>query len=142
MPPKAPVEASVSGPAYSRSVRLIATLATFGLLAYGAGLVLAMPTAPSREGWILVGAVAFTLIGTWYFMVTSRTTIDEHGIRQTGLMERKAQWSEIRQARVRGFAFSRRLVVYRLGARFQVYNAGTPELAGAFEKVASAFARR
>lgn len=142
MAPPVPIDAAVSGPAYSQSVRLMATLAMLGLIAYGARLLLTMPEAPSRDGWIFIGAVAFTLIGTWYFMVAGRTTIDTDGIRQTGLIERKVEWSEIRQARVRGFAFSRRLIVYRIGARFQVYHAGTPELASAFEKIAASYPRR
>jgi hypothetical protein len=133
----------VSGPAYGRTFRLFATLAVLALLAYGVRVVFVLlPEPPSREGWIVLGASTIALIGTWYFMVTARTTIDAQGIRQSGLVERRTDWSEIWHARVRGPAFSRRLVVRNVGGRFRYFYGGTPELLAAFDVIAAAHPRK
>jgi len=135
--------APVSGPAYGRAFRVFATLAVLALLAYGVRVVFVLlPELPSREGWIVLGASTFALIGTWYFMLTAKTTIDAKGIRQSGLVERKTEWSEIWHARVRGPAFSRRLVVRNVGGRFRYFYGGTPELLAAFGKIADAYPRK
>lgn len=131
----------VSGRAYSGAFRVLATAVTAGLLLYGARVVLGAPD-PSRDGWILIGAIAFALIGTWYFMMVSVTTIDADGVRQSGIIERKVAWSEILHARVRGFAFSRRLVVRTIGGRYRFFYGGTPELLAAFARVETAFPLR
>lgn len=134
-------DAPISGPAYGRGFRVFATVAVLALLAYGARMVLALPETPSRDGWYFLGAVVFALVGSWYFMVTARTTIDAQGIRQSGLIERRTAWDEVRYARVRGPAFSRRLVVRNIAGRFRYYYGGTPELVAAFERIAAAYSR-
>lgn len=135
-------DAPVSGPAYGRGFRVFATLAVLALLAFGARAVFVLlPEPPSRDGWFFLGAVVFALIGSWYFMVTARTTIDAQGIRQSGLIERRTAWDEVRHARVRGPGFSRRLVVRNVAGRFRYYYGGTPELAAAFERIATAYPR-
>jgi len=136
-------DAPVRGPAYGRAFRVFATVTMLALLAYGGRVVFVLlPEPPGRESWIILAAAAFGLIGTWYFMVTARTTIDAQGIRQSGLVERKTDWSEVWQARVRGPAFSRRLAVRNVGGRFRYYYGGTPELLAAFEMIAAAYPRK
>lgn len=136
-------DAPVSGPAYGRGFRAFATLAVLALLAYGARAVFVLlPEPPSRDGWYFLGSAAFALAGSWYFMVTARTTIDAQGIRQSGLIDRQTGWDEIGYARVRGPSFSRRLVVRNLAGRFRYYYGGTPELAAAFERIAAAYPRK
>ena len=142
MSARVPFDGHVSGPAYGRAFRLFATAVLLALLAYGARVVLVLPPEPpSRDGWFFIGAVVFALLGSWYFMVTARTTIDAHGIRQSGLIERRTDWSEVRYARVRGPSFSRRLVVRNIGGRIRYYYGGTPELVAAFERIAAAYPR-
>lgn len=136
------VESPVSGPAYGRGFRVIATVAVVALLAYAARVVLVLqPELPGSDGWVMLGAVTFALVGSWYFMVTARTTVDAQGIRQSGLIERRTGWDDIRYARVGGFAFSRRLIVRNAAGRFRYYFGGTTELVAAFERIAAAYPR-
>ncbi|MGE5338817.1 MAG: hypothetical protein ACM3PU_13390 [Gemmatimonadota bacterium] len=136
-------EPPVTGPAYGRGFRAAAAFAALGLLAWGARTVLALGIGRGDgDGWIVLGAAAFALLGTLYFMITSRTTIDAQGIRQSGLIERKTEWSDILYARVRGPAFSRRLVVRSVNGRFRYYFGGTRELLAAFDQIAAAYPRR
>ena len=136
-------DAPVSGPAYGRAFRVSATVAVLALLAYGARVVFVLlPEPAGRESWIILAAATFGLVGTWYFMVTATTTIDAQGIRQSGLVERKTAWSEVWHARVRGPAFSRRLVVRNAGGRFRYYYGGTAELLAAFDLIAAAYPRK
>jgi hypothetical protein len=133
----------VSGPAYGRTFRAIATLAVLVLLVYGARVVFfLLPEPPSRDGWIFIGAAAFALVATWYFVVMAHTTIDAQGIRQTGLIDRKTQWNEIWHARVGGLPFSRRLIVRTTGGRLRSYFGSTPELLAAFAQIAAKYPRR
>ncbi len=136
-------ESPVTGLAYGRGFRVAATLAVLALLVWGTRMVLVLGIGPGNgDGWIVIGATVFALLGTWYFMITSRTTIDTQGIRQSGLVERRTEWSEILHARVRGPAFSRRLVVRGVNGRFRYYFGGTPELLAAFDAIAAAYPRR
>ncbi len=134
-------DAPVSGPAYGRGFRAFATAMLLALLAFGARVLWEqLPTLARGGGWFL-GAVVFALLGTWYFMVTARTTIDAQGVRQSGLIERSTAWDEIRSACVRGPAFSRRLVVHSSLGRLRYYYGGTPDLLAAFERIAAAYPR-
>jgi hypothetical protein len=135
-------DAPISGLAYGRGFRVFATIAVLALLAYGARAMLVLPPEPpSRDGWYFLGAIVFALVGSWYFMVTARTTIDAQGIHQSGLIERRTGWDEIGYARVRGPSFSRRLVVRNSAGRFRYYYGATPELTAAFERIAAAYPR-
>lgn len=137
------VESPVSGPAYGRGFRVIATVVVVALLAHGARVVLVLrPDLPGSDGWMLLGAATFALVGSWYFMVSARTTVDAQGIRQSGLIERRTGWDEIRTARVGGFALSRRLVVRTAAGRFRYYFGGTAELVAVFGQIASAYPPR
>jgi len=140
---RVPFDSPVSGPAYGLAFRIFATVAVLALLTYGARVVfVVLPEPPSRDGWILLGAAAFALIGPWYFMLIAMTTIDAQGIRQSGLIERKTDWSEIGYARVRGPSFSRRLLVRNIGGRVRYYFGGTRQLHAAFDQIAAAYPRR
>lgn len=135
-------DAPVSGPAYGRGFRALATVAVMALLAYGARAVFVLaPEPPSRDGWFFLGAVVFALLGSRYFMITARTTIDARGIRQSELTERQTGRDEVRSARVRGPAASRRLVVRNVAGRFRCYYGGTRDLVAAFERIAAAYPR-
>lgn len=131
---KTPLPAPVSGPAYPVAVRLGASLLTLLVLVAGAGAFDALAQQPPRA-WLLPGAGLAVLAGSYYFPMRSVTTIDEHGIRQSGPIERRVEWAELRSA---GFGAARRLLVRTESGKFRVFFGGTPELAQAFAAIATA----
>lgn len=133
---KAPVPAPVSGPAYSVAVRLGASALTLAIFVAGAGALDAIAQQPPRA-WLLPGAGLAVLAGSYYVLMRSVTTIDERGIRQSGLIEKRVEWSELRSARVAGFGAARRLLVRTESGQFRVFFGGTPELARAFALIAA-----
>jgi hypothetical protein len=134
---KTPFLAPVSGPAYPIALRLGASVLTLLILVAGAAALDALAQQPPRA-WLLPGAGLAVLAGSYYFLMRSVTTIDERGIRQSGLIERRVEWSELRSARVAGFGTARRLLVRTESGKFRVFFGGTPELAQAFVAIASA----
>jgi hypothetical protein len=130
----------ISGPAYSRGYRIGAAIVL--LLVAAQGLRAWDEIAPAihtQGGWMLIGG-AFVLLASFVLLLTSVTTVDAAGLRQSGLIERKIGWSEIRHARVRGFGFARRLVLSTGYGKFRAFYGGTPQLLAAFEKIAAAHA--
>lgn len=134
----------VRGPAYGPAFRAVATLIFVAVLASAARAYLALPDEGQAEhGWglLLVGLAA--LAGSYYLLMTSTTTIDAQGIRQSGLLEKKVAWAQVEAARLGGFAFSRRLVVRAGGSlRPKVFFGGTPDLIAAFQRIAAAYPYR
>lgn len=135
--------APVRGPAYSRGFRISATalLAVVLLLAarnYEQWLALTR----AQDGGFIGAAGILVLIGSYAVLMRSVTTIDAAGIRQSGLLEKRADWSELQSARLVGFGFARRLLVHTAFGKFRVFYGGTPELAAAFERIAARFAAR
>lgn len=133
MPPPAPV----SGPAYPVAVRFGASLLTLAILVAGAGAFDALAQQPPRA-WLLPGAGLAVVGGSYYFQMRSVTTIDERGIRPSGLIEKRVDRSELRSARSAGFGAARRLLVRTDSGKFRVFFGGTPELAQAFVAIAAA----
>lgn len=133
---KSPLPAPVSGPAYSVAVRVGASVLTVLVFVAGAGAFDTLAQQPSRA-WLLPGAGLAVVAGSYCFLMRSVTTIDEHGIRQSGLIERRVQWPELRSARVAGFG-ARRLVVRTESGQFRVFHGGTPALRQAFAAIAAA----
>jgi len=72
-------------------------------------------------------------------MFTSTTTIDDKGIRQSGLVEKKVEWSEVYSARLLGPRFARRLMVRTINGRFRFFFGGSPELQAAFARIAESY---
>lgn len=140
--PPLDVTQPLRGPAYSPGQRAAATLvlllvAAQGLLALSAGHSI----LSSNGGWVLLGGF-FVLLASYALLLVSTTTIDVHGIRQTGLIEKKVAWGDIKQARLRRFGFVRRLVVSTGYGRLRAFYAGTPELLAAFERISAAYERK
>lgn len=133
---KTPWPAPVSGPAYPVAVRLGARLLTALILGAGAAAFDALAQQPPRA-WLLPGAGLLVVAGSCYFLMRSVTTIDERGIRQSGLIEKRVEWSELRSARVAGFGGARRPFVRTEAGKIKVFSSGTPELAQAFAQVAA-----
>jgi hypothetical protein len=131
----APFDPPVRGAAHGRVQRAIATLMVVVVVI---GLLRLLWTAPeaSEAGspWF-IGAAAFAFLAAYGFLMTSTTTLDATGIRQSGLLERKVAWSEIATARLGGFGFARLLRVRTRSGRRISFAGATPELEAAFARV-------
>ncbi|RJG02469.1 hypothetical protein [Noviherbaspirillum sedimenti] len=137
-------EKAVSGPAYSLWFKLMATVLSFGLAAYGLSVALRFPLL--QLGWgvklLLLGA-ALMLGVSYYWFLKARTTIDEKGIRQTSLYTKQVAWSDVRGVKMlsipyAGWIFPPRLAV-RTGTAFMTFNGCTQDVLIEFAKIALAY---
>jgi hypothetical protein len=130
----------VSGPAYGRVFRLLATAMLAGVLAMAVRVALQVPDdIEVAQGYGLLGMIMLGLLASYWFMMTSTTTIDATGIRQTGLMEKAASWDQVQSVRLFGPPFARRLMVRTANGRFRFFFGGSPELLAAFARIAEAY---
>jgi hypothetical protein len=140
---KVDFSAPVRGAAYSPAFRALATAIFLAVLAMGARAWLNLPEEPeARFNWGLLAVGLAALAGSYLMLMSSTTTIDAQGIRQSGLIDKRVEWGQVESARLGGFAFSRRLIVRAGFVRPKVFFGGTPELVAAFERIAVAYARR
>jgi hypothetical protein len=132
----------VSGPAYGRGFRWLATVLLLAVVAMAGRATLHLPDDPAAaQGYWLLGVGLLALIASYWVLLRSTTTIDAAGIRQTGLTEKKVRWPELRSARVFGPPFARRLMVSTAGGRIRFFFGGSPELLAAFARIAEAYRR-
>ena len=129
----------VHGPAYSRAFRFIA-LAVVLALAAGAAVTGSVTPASGEAGrqvslaLVVLAMMAIILIVLW----RSVTTIDAEGIRQSGLLEKRVAWNEIRRTHLLRVGLTPRLVVRTSQGRLRVFYAGTAELRDAVRAIAAA----
>lgn len=146
MPPYTP-EKCITGPAYSRWFKLLATLVSMTLAVYLVKVALNYPLLQYGLGVkALIGATVAMLALSYYWFLRSTTTIDASGITQTWLMRKRVEWTDIRGARMIGipylsWLFPPRLVV-RTSNFFVTFNAASPELLTEFAKISLAFQLR
>lgn len=132
----------LTGPAYGRATRLFAT-ATVAVLA-----LLAWRVFTRTEGWAdsdavwLMGLSGLAVLGSWWQMMTSTTTLDQDGIRQSGWVEKRMSWDEVSFAKLVSPRLAPRLVIKARLGRPRAFYAGNAELGAAFERVAAAFSGR
>lgn len=132
----------VSGPAYGRFFRLLATAMIVGVVAMAARATLQLPSdVRAAQGYWLLGLGLLALITSFWFLMLARTTIDATGIRQTGLTDKAVAWPELYSARLFGPPFARRLMVRTINGRFRFFFGGSPELLAAFARIAEAYRR-
>lgn len=138
--PKIDVTTPISGAAYPRAFRVLATvvLLVIAVQATRVGGEIAA-AASGRDGWIVLGAGLLVLIGSYVMLLRSTTTIDATGLAQTGLLDKRVSWSELRSARLGGFGFAPRLLVRTEAGKFKVFFGGTAELKAAFGRIAQAY---
>jgi hypothetical protein len=137
-------ERTVTGPAYGNGFRLCASALSAVLALYSASVALRYPLPQFSFGVqaLLTGAIAMLLLSLyWFFRAT--TTIDAEGIRQTGVIDKKVAWSEVRSAKMIGipyltWLFPPRMVV-RTGTAFATFNGGTREVLVEFARISLAF---
>ena len=135
---------TVTGPAYSPWFKFLATIATIVIGGYGISVVLRFPLMD--YGWgvrLLLLAAAIMLALSYYGFLHATTTIDEHGITQTWLINRHVSWRDVRSAKMigiprGGWLFPPRLVV-RTGNAYCTFNGGTQALLTEFAKISLAF---
>ncbi|QAU32753.1 hypothetical protein [Janthinobacterium sp. 17J80-10] len=137
-------EKAVTGPSYSLRFKAVATATSLGLAGYG--IVIAMRFPLLQLPWtiqlLLLGAALMLGISYYWFM-HARTTIDDVGIRQTGLHTRQVAWSDVLSVKIlripyAGWLFPPRVVV-RAGNSFMTFHSGTDALLVEFAKIARAY---
>jgi hypothetical protein len=137
-------ERSVSGPTYGNGFKAVATVLTIVLAAYTVSVALRYPLPQFSFGVqaLLAGAGAMLAVSLYWFL-RATTTIDAEGIRQTGVVDRKVRWDEVRGAKMIGipylsWLFPPRMIV-RTGTAFATFNAGTPDVLVEFARISLAF---
>ena len=146
MPTNSPYlpERSVSGAAYGFGFKLLATVVTIVLAGYGISVALRFPLMQYGLGVkaLLLGAAVMLAI-SYYWFLRSQITIDEHGITQTWMYNKKVAWRDVRGAKMIGipylsWLFPPRLVV-RTGSAFTTFNGGSREVLTEFARIALAY---
>ena len=130
----------VRGPSYRPSAKwmVVSTLVT--LAAYGAQVMSRVGT-PAWPVLVLIGAGAFVLLSTTWYILNGNTTVDAEGIRQDWLFEKNYPWSQVLHARRLRVPFTSRLLL-RMGAGpIKAIHSGNRELDEAFAEVAAIYAR-
>ena len=135
---------NVTGPSYGNGFKIFATVLTFGLLAYGASIALRFPLPAFGFGVKALLAGALLMLGvSYYWFLRARTTIDESGIRQTWLYDKKVEWRDVRGAKMIGIPYASWLfpprMIVRTGTSFTTFNGGSREVLIEFAKISLAF---
>ena len=132
----------VSGPAYGRTFRVLATALLLFVLLMAARATLTLPDDhQAAQGYWLLGIGLLGLLASYWVFLRSTTTIDAKGIRQSGLTDKKVEWREVYSARLWGPPFARRLIVRTVNGRFRFFFGGSPEVLAAFARIAQAYRR-
>ncbi|RJG08157.1 hypothetical protein D3870_17210 [Noviherbaspirillum cavernae] len=135
---------TVSGPTYSTGFKSVATVICTILAAYGASVVLRFPLMQFGFGLAVSLACAALLLAiSCYWFLRSTTTIDDKGIRQTGMHNKQVEWRNVSAAKLIGIPFMSWLfpprLVVRTGNSIATFNGGTREMLIEFTKIALAF---
>jgi hypothetical protein len=135
---------TVSGPAYSRWFKLLATVCSLGLAVYVASIALRYPLLQYGFGikMLLLGAACMLGI-SYYWFLRSTVVIDENGITQTWMYNKHVEWRDIRSAKMigipyAGWLFPPRLIV-RTGNSYSTFNGGTQDILVEFARISLAF---
>lgn len=137
-------EKTVSGPAYSLWFKLVATVISLALAAYGVSIVARFPLMQYSFGVkLLLAGSAVMLVVSYVWFLRSTVTIDDTGITQTWMMNRRVEWRDVRSAKMigipyAGWLFPPRLIV-RTGNTFTTFNGGTQALLIEFAKISLAY---
>ena len=136
-------EKPVTGPAYGDGFKWISTVITVALFGYAASIATRFPLLQYGLGVkaLLLGGATLMLI-SYYWFLRSKTTIDETGIRQTWMFDKRVEWRDVRSAKMIGipyasWLFPPRLVV-RTGVSFVTFNGGSQDVLVEFAKISLA----
>jgi len=137
-------EKTVTGPAYSMWFKMLATLVTVILAGYAIQITLRFPLLQYGFGVKMLLLCAAVMLGvSYYWFLRSTVTIDDKGITQTWMYNRRVEWRDIRSAKMIGIpylsaVFPPRLVV-RTGNSFTTFNGGSQALLVEFAKISLAY---
>lgn len=137
-------DATVSGPTYSLWFKVLATFLCGALALYGINVAVRFPLAQYSFGVkALLVCAALMLVVSYYWFLRSTVTIDDKGITQTWLYDRKVEWRDVRGAKMigipyMGWLFPPRLVV-RTGNAYMTFNGGSQSVLIEFAKISLAF---
>jgi hypothetical protein len=137
-------EQTVHGPSYSMWFKLLATVVSASLLLYGINIASRFPIMQYGFGVkALLACAGLMLIVSYYWFLKSTVTVDDKGITQTWIYNRKVEWRDVRSAKMIGipylsWIFPPRLVV-RTGNSFATFNGGNQAVLVEFAKISLAF---
>lgn len=137
MPPGSELAVPVSGPSYGPTMRILSSLVVLLLGALSVRVLLKTDGWVGSDAWWLLGGTGLAVLGSWWQLLSARTTLDAQGIEQSGLLTQRMRWDEVAFARARG---SRLLLKASVG-RFRVFHAGNATLRAAFAEVARRYPR-
>ncbi len=127
------------GPAYHQVFKATATLLMMAIVFYAYRALERDSSVLTGQTKLLFAFAGMTILFTYYGLLRSQTTIDEHGIAQSWMFKKAVGWDEIRGARVLRMPMAVRLIVRTQSGRFNVYNAGSDDLGLAFDAIARAY---
>jgi len=137
-------ERAVSGPAYGNGFKVVATVLTIVLAVYAGSVALRFPLPQFGFGVkaLLVGAAVMLAVSQYWFL-RATTTVDADGIRQTGMIDKRVRWDEVRGAKMIGipylsWLFPPRMIV-RTGTAFTTFNGGSQDVLVEFARISLAF---
>jgi hypothetical protein len=136
----------VTGPAYGAGFKWFASVASIALAASGLSAALRYPELLSNWPLALLLLFCAVMLGvSYYWFLHAQVRIDEQGITQTGMIDRRVAWSDVRGARLLGIATLAWLIpprlVVRTGNALMTFNAGTAALRSEFARIAAAYGR-
>ncbi len=135
---------AIEGPAFPPGFRNIATALVALVLAAGAKALLSLPdaTIAAIDGRvkILVACAVLLVLYTTYWFHASRIRIDETGMTQTWLFNKRIVWVDVVSSRMIAipgveFIFPPRLVVSSGFGRFKAFNGGNPDIWQEFARI-------
>jgi hypothetical protein len=120
---------------------MLASLFTVGLAGYAASFLLRYDSGFSTQA-LMLGAILLLLLSYRSFL-RATVTIDDAGLRQTGLLGKEVRWDDVRGAKLiglprAGWLSPPRLVV-RTGTAFYTFNGGTQEVLTEFARISLAY---
>jgi len=125
----------VSGPSYKQGTKFMVIGTVSSVLTYGLKVALTAPDVAWPVAVLVLGAIVVMLSSAWY-MLTGRTTVDRHGVRQDWLFEKRMAWHEIAHARhVNWPRLSSRLVVSRGLGPVKAFHSGSDAVDAAFARI-------
>ncbi len=136
--------ATFEGPAFPRSFRYLATVLAAVTIYISAQALLSLPAATiaaiDYRVKILVACALLLVVYTTYWFHASRIKIDETGITQTWLFNKRVRWTEIVSSRLIAIPrleciFPPRLVISSGFGRFKAFNGGDPVLWQEFARI-------
>lgn len=137
-------ERHIEGPAYNAWFKMLATLVTAVLAAYGTHVLLRFPIG-QYAFWVkaLLGGSAVMLAISYYWFLKSTVSIDDKGITQTWMVNRHVEWRDIRSAKLIGIPFLSAIfpprLVVRTGNAFTTFNGGSQAVLVEFAKISLAY---